>query len=260
MLMEQRHAMILNMLNSRGAVNTADLVRELRVSSETIRKDLVYLDEAGSLCRIHGGAIPVPSKKEQTTGASEYVPFQKRDEKNQEEKKAIAEKAMEFIQEGQNIALDYGSTSQYVAKALVSHFKSLTVITNSVRNALLLSEAPDFTVILTGGILQREEYSLVYDFSMILNHLNIDLLFMSVSGIDPEIGCTDQRIAEVTIQNQLRNAARRTIVLADSSKFGRSSLVRICSLDAVDAIVTDQGVPADLQKKLLASGVNLVIA
>ena len=260
MLTEERHAKILQLLDQNGIVDNAGLVRQFGVSSETVRKDLQLLEGRKKLKRIHGGAVPVTGAQPVPGAVREYVPFSKRDLMNQAEKAKIAEKATEYVREEQSIALDYGSTSRQMARALCRKFRSLTVLTNSVQNAMILSEQPGFTVILTGGILQRDEYSLVNDFSSMLNHLHIDLLFLSVSGIDPVIGCTDQRMTEVTVQNQLRLAAGKTIVLADSSKFGKASLVKICSLKEVQAIITDDGLPEDMQQKISATGVNLVIA
>ena len=146
-----------------------------------------------------------------------------------------------------------------MAEALKKQFKSLTVITNSIQNALILSDCPDFTIILTGGILSKEELTLVNDFTQFLDCLHIDILFMTVTGVDPVIGFTDQRFSEAKIQNQMRQAASRTVVLADSSKFGKSSLVKICALKDVDTIITDSGLPASTEQAIRLAGPELVI-
>ena len=176
-----------------------------------------------------------------------------------EQKAAIVDYAASLIQERQVIALDYGSTSQMMAMALKKRFRSLTVITNSIQNALILSECPDFTIILTGGVLSREELALSSDFAPILDHLHVDILFMTVSGVDPVIGLTDQRFSEARIQSQMRKAASRTIVLADSSKFGKASLVKICALQDIDTIITDSGIASSMGQAIRESGAGLVI-
>jgi len=270
MLTEQRHAVILQALKQNGIVHTAALAEQMQVSFETVRKDLQYLGEKGLLTRVHGGAVPAG---ENTAGnaaggmmgsiamqAAEYIPFPERNSLHQAEKTAIAEKAVEFIREGESIALDYGSTSMHLAMSLARHFTSLTIVTNSVQNAMLLIKNPGFTVILTGGVLQHDEYSLVNDFTSILTSLHIDTFFLTVSGIDPVIGCTDQRLSEVTIQKQMRQAATRTVVLADSSKFGESSLIRICALSEVDAVISDPGVSREMQLKITDAGTRLILA
>lgn len=260
MLAQQRHTMILELLQKNGTVHTADLVRQMDVSSETIRKDLDYLEQEGLLVRVHGGAMPAAETKA-AESASEYVSFQTRNTQHIEQKEAITTAAVSLVHENQVIALDYGSTSQLMAMALRKHFKNkkLTVITNSIHNAMILAECPDFTIILTGGILNKDEYTLVNDFTPILEHLHIDILFMTVTGVDPVIGCTDLRLSEAKIQNQMRQIASRTIVLADSSKFGKASLVKICALRDVDTIITDSGLSAGMARAVRDTGADLVI-
>lgn len=259
MLAHQRHAQILDLSRKEGIVHTADLVKRMGVSSETIRKDLALLEQRGQLVRVHGGALPVEKSEAPNSREPEYVSLQTRNTQHMEQKAAIVDYAASLIQERQVIALDYGSTSQMMAMALKKRFRSLTVITNSIQNALILSECPDFTIILTGGVLSREELALSSDFAPILDHLHVDILFMTVSGVDPVIGLTDQRFSEARIQSQMRKAASRTIVLADSSKFGKASLVKICALKDIDTIITDSGIAASMEQAIRESGAGLVI-
>ncbi len=264
MLAQQRHTIILELLDKNGTVYTSDLVKNFQVSSETVRKDLAYLEQTGHLVRVHGGAVPPKSRQmaveENATGiASEYISLQTRNSQHMKEKEAITDHAVSLVKEQQVIALDYGSTSQMIAMKLKKSFQFLTVITNSIQNALILAECPNFTIILMGGILSKEEYTLSNDFAPILDFLHIDLLFMTVTGIDPVIGLTDQRINEAKIQNQMRQSATRTIVLADSSKFGRCSLAKICSLKEVDAIITDSGLSPSMAQAVRGSGTELVL-
>ncbi len=270
MLAQQRHAIILELLSKDGTVHTSDLTKRLKTSSETIRKDLDLLEQKGLLTRVHGGAVPVSGSVPVSGAAAapaptspelpgDYIPFRIRNTRNTKEKEAIVNYAASLVEERQVIALDYGSTSQMMAAALKQNFQSLTVITNSIQNALILSEAPGFTIILTGGVLSREEYTLSNDFAPILDYLHIDLLFMSVTGIDPVIGLTDQRLNEAKIQNQMRKCASRTIVLSDSSKFGKSSLAKICSLQEVNGIITDSLLPPEMERAIRQTGADLTL-
>lgn len=258
MLAQQRHTLILELLSQNGMVHTADLVRQMDVSSETVRKDLDYLEQEGRLVRVHGGAMPVTDIKEPVS-TSQYVSFQVRNTQHMEQKRAITLAAASMVKENQVIALDYGSTSQMMAMTLKEQFKSLTVITNSIQNAMILSECPDYTIILTGGILNKEEYTLVNDFTPLLEHLHIDILFMTLSGVDPAIGCTDLHFSEARTQNQMRQAASRTVVMADSSKFGKASLVKICAVQDVDAIITDGGLTDSMASAIRRTGTELII-
>ena len=253
MLAKQRYTKILELLDKDGIVHTAELVKLMGVSSETIRKDLEYLDSQGRLSRVHGGAVPADSGKPADIPGG-YISLQIRNSQNLEQKAAITAK------EGQVIALDYGSTSQMMALVLKERFRSLTVVTNSIQNALMLAENPGITIILTGGILNRDEYTLVNEFSSTLESIHIDIMFMTVTGIDPVIGCTDQRLSEIRIQNQMHRSATRTIVLADSTKFGKASLLKICPFEEVDTIVTDSGISPQMESRIRGAGAKLIIA
>lgn len=258
MLAQQRYNMILELLQRNGIVHTADLVKKLQVSSETIRKDLDYLEQEKHLARVHGGAMPLHTEKA-LDHAPEYISFQTRNTQHMEQKAAITHYAASMVKEHQVVALDYGSTSQMMAMALKENFRSLTVITNSIQNAMILAECPDFTIILTGGILNKDEFTLGNDFTPMLDFLHIDILFMTVTGIDPVIGCTDQCLREANMQNQMRQTASQTIVLADSSKFGKSSLVKVCALRDVETIITDRTLSAAMEQDIKNAGATLII-
>ncbi len=257
MLQQQRHDIILSILAETGNVHTADLVKRMDVSSETIRKDLDYLEKSGQLTRVHGGAIPT-SDKEPTMNPG-YITLSTRKTQNVEQKKAIVQYAVSMVEENQVIALDYGSTSQLMVMALKERFQKLSIITNSIQNALLLSDVPGFTIILVGGVLNKDEYTIVNPLISLEDTFHIDTYFMSASGIDPVIGCTDLGFSEATVQNQMRHAARRTVVYADSSKFGRASLVRVCPLEEVDCIITDRGLSEEQKNAFAERGAKLVI-
>lgn len=259
MLAQQRYAQILERLAKDGTVHTAELVKQLNVSSETIRKDLDHLEKTGHLKRVHGGAIASSDNVTPDPHPAGYITLQARNSQHMEEKAAITRYAATLVQEQQVIALDYGSTSHLMAQALKERFQQLTVVTNSIQNALLLADCPGFTVILTGGVLNKNEYALVDTFTPLLERLHIDTFFMSVSGIDPRIGCTDQGFNEVNVQNWLRNASSRTVVLADSSKFGRASLVRICPIHEIDSIITDRGLPNSLRQEFERIEAKLIL-
>ena len=212
---------------------------------KTVRKDLDALEQSGKLKRVHGGAVPISRMPAQN---GQYISLKTRNSSCMEEKAAIAAYAAGLVREYQAVGLDYGSTSMIMAKELVRRFEHLTVVTNSIQNALVLSERPEFTVILIGGIL---------DFSQMLESLHLDILFMSVSGVHPSVGLTDQGPSEARVQKQMCQIADRTVVLADSSKFGRASLVKLCALCDVDQIITDGGLDTDMEQKIKDTGVAL---
>lgn len=258
MLASERHTIILELLEQEKTVHTAQLVQRMGVSSETVRKDLDYLEQSGRLCRVHGGAI-LPEASKVSIETPEYISFQTRNSRNLDQKAAIVNYGASLVKEGQVIALDYGSTSQVMALALKEKFSKLTIITNSVQNMLLLSDCPGFTIILTGGVLNKEEFTLVDDSAPLLERFHIDIFFMSVTGVDPVIGCTDQGIREARIQQQMIQAASKVIVLADSSKFGQASLVKICPVREADFIITDTGISKDMLPLFQKAGTEVIL-
>lgn len=260
MLAEQRYAKMLELIARNGVARTAELVKKLGASSETIRKDLEYLDEAGMLMRVHGGAVAKTVAPVANPSPGAYVAFEARAEKHRAGKLAIARKAAELVREGQSIALDSGTTSHELALVLAERFTNLTIVTNSLKNAIELVKKPGFTVIVTGGILTADEHSFVSEFALlILEHINVDVMFLTTCGVSLANGITDQRIDEVRIHNKLREIARKVVVLADGSKFGESSLIRVCELSEVDTIITDDSVDGTLARQFAESGHALTI-
>ena len=211
MLAKQRYNKILELLDKDGIVHTAELVKLMGVSSETVRKDLEYLDNQGRLSRVHGGAVPVDIGTTPDMPGG-YISLQIRNSQHLEQKSAITAKAASMVEEGQIIALDYGSTSQMMALTLKERFHRLTVVTNSIQNALILAENPGITIILTGGVLNRDEYTLVNDFSATLESIHIDIMFMTVTGIDPVVGIiTDGGITPL-MEEKIRKTGTRLII------------------------------------------------
>ena len=144
MLATERQQKIINILQKSGAVTTANLVETFDVSVETIRRDLLFLEQQGSLSRVHGGAVTKGDMK----------PFANLEQRNLEfvpQKVSLAQKAMAFISEGDVIAVDEGSTAILFAKALKEHFDTLTVITHSLDVFNLLNQHKNFQLILCGG-------------------------------------------------------------------------------------------------------------
>lgn len=138
-------------------------------------------------------------------------------------------------------------------------FRNLSVVTNSIQNALILAGNPGIIIILIGGILDRDGYTLVNGFSSTLESIHINIMFMAITGISPAIRYMDQRLSKIRVQNQIHRRVSRTIVLADSSRFDKTSLLKICPFGEVDAIVTDSGISLELESRIREAGANLII-
>ena len=171
------------------------------------------------------------------------MPFGARGQEHVESKKEIAEFAVSFIREGQSIALDSGTTAYALAREIKRRFSSLTVVTNSMAIANELSDAKGITLIVTGGVYRPEEAAFVSDIAgLIFSKLNIDVFFLTTCGISVERGVTYQRMDEILVQEKMMEASDKTFVIADSSKLGINSLVKMCDVDKISMIITDSDV------------------
>jgi DeoR family transcriptional regulator, aga operon transcriptional repressor len=236
MLSEERRRAIVELLQQDGRVLVSDLAKHFRTSLITIRKDLEFLHHQGELERTHGGALPVK------TGAVMDSSLQEKERLHRQEKLRIAAAAVRMIGPGQVIILDSGTTTTSIARAC-RHMKNLTIITNATNIAGELADSP-VEVILTGGVLRSNSYSLVGPLAEeSLRKLSADLLFLAVDGFDVHYGLTTPNLLEARVNRAMAESARRTIVVCDSSKFGRRSLSLILPTSAVHETITDNNIP-----------------
>lgn len=233
MLSEERRREILQLVQTEGRVLVTDLAKRFRTSLITIRKDLEYLNHQGHLERTHGGALPVK------TGALKDSSLEEKSRLHRPEKLRIASAAAQMVREGQVIILDSGTTTTAIARAC-RHFKKLTIITNGMNIATELADS-SVEVILTGGVLRPNSYSLVGPLAEeSLKKLSADLLFLGVDGFDVRYGLTTPNLLEARVNRAMAESARRTVVVCDSSKFGRRSLSLIMPTSAVHETITDK--------------------
>jgi len=236
MLNEERRRAIVEMLNCDGRVLVVDLAERYRTSQVTIRKDLDALHAQGLIHRTHGGALPA------RPGALEDPTLREKERLHRKEKLRVATAAAAMVKEGQVVILDSGTTTTAIARAL-RNFRKLTIVTNAVNIAAELA-GTEVEVILTGGTLRKNSFSLVGPVAdETLRHLNADLLFLGVDGIDVRYGLTTPNLLEANVNRLMVEGAKRTVAVCDSSKFGRRSLSRIVPLSAIHEVITDRGIP-----------------
>lgn len=258
MLSEQRYEEILNVLDRDGSVKATALCSLLNISRETVRRDLENMEAKGMLRRIHGGAMKAEVSQEK---GLPYTSFHKRKEEHSFSKEKIALEAVNYIQEGQAVALDSGTTSLILAKAIKGRFHTLTVVTNSLAIANELADAEGITLVLTGGIYRSDEEAFVSDIAtLIFSKINVDIFFLTTCGISVERGITYQRMDEIIVQNKMMEAAAKTIVIADSSKLGVNSLVKMCGIDQISMIITDSEASREQIQAFKDAGVGVVIS
>ncbi|MGV1004484.1 MAG: DeoR/GlpR family DNA-binding transcription regulator [Candidatus Nanopelagicales bacterium] len=253
MYAEERQAEIVSRARSAGRVEVAELAERFEVTAETIRRDLTALESAGHLRRVHGGAILI-----------DFLGFEPalavRESVNLAEKEQIARAALAELPEDGAIALDAGSTTFRLAE-LIPGDRELTVVTNGLPIAMSLAGRPRLTVHLVGGRVRARTLATVDDSAIEFMHsIYVDVAFLGTNGISLERGLTTPDRAEAAVKKAIVQSARRTVVLADHSKFETDHFANFADLADVDVIVTDARVDARIVADIQAAGPQVVLA
>jgi DeoR/GlpR family transcriptional regulator of sugar metabolism len=252
MLPEQRRRQILEQVESGQMTSIVDLSQKYDVSEMTIRRDLKLLEEEGQIRRTHGGALPVNAPAVEPR----YAAKQKINAHN---KTAIARYAAEhMVSEGDIIILEGGTTITRMAQFLTIR-DNLTVVTNGLYTTNELRHLlPHVAVICTGGILRDVSFTFVGPLvEQFFRELHASTVFVSATGLTPEAGLTDPNMLEVQVKKAMIAAARRVIVLLDSSKFGVQSLSTILRPEDADLLITDDQAPRAIVDALRARGIEI---
>lgn len=223
------------MVNERGSMRVSELSKLFSVTEETIRRDLERLEKEGYLRRTHGGAVG-------TKESSNELPYVQREVMNIEEKKQVAEIALNYIEPYDRIILDASTTAMYMAQALPDI--QLTVLTNSLKVATELSSKRKITVHLTGGMLWSDSLSFVGpQAERGLSNYYVDKAFFSCKGVDPEWGVSDSNELQALVKKKLLEISNKSFLLVGQSKFGVKAFSPICQLNQIDAIITNSAIP-----------------
>ena len=231
-------------------VRVDDLVRDLGVSAATIRRDLESLEKRGALRRVHGGAVAVESNLDEPL-------FDDKTQIAASEKLRIARAAAALVKPGSSIFLDGGSTILAMVP-LLRELTDLTVVTNSLRVAAELAGGGP-TLIVVGGELRRRSQTLVGPLTeSLLAALHVDTAFIGTIGLDLRNGLTTTDPREAFTKRLILRQAQQIVLLADSSKAGKTSFVSFGAPDQVHVFITDARTPAALLKALKKKGVRIV--
>ena len=247
-----RHKYILEKLKVEGGVKVVDLCEKLKVSSVTIRKDLKLLEDKKLVYRTHGGG----------TSSKPYTVDKHVSEKEKikaDEKSRIGLKAASLIEPNDCIIIASGTTVLSLAKILKPQ-GNLTVITAALNVALELSTNPNIEVIMLGGVLRKNSTSVTGHYAeTILEDFSGSKLFLGVDGIDMDFGLTTTNVLEAQLNRKMIRAAQKTIVLADSTKFGKRGFGKICGLEDIEQVITDDGISPHAKEKLVSMGIQVTI-
>ncbi|SDP43112.1 transcriptional regulator, DeoR family [Arthrobacter sp. ok909] len=249
---EQRREFILTMLRTEGRVDATGIAEDLAVTNETVRKDLVFLEQSGLLRRVHGGAVPV--------GRLTYEPAVARRTGFAEEKTRIAKAALEHLPAGGSVLIDAGSTTARLAD-LFPRDREMTVYTNTLTIAASLLDRPLLTVYTFGGRIRPLTAAQVDHWAArSLGEINVDVAFLGANAVSVDRGLTTPDPAEAAVKRLMLSSARKRILLTDHSKFGCVSNCKHADLADIDLMITDEGADSRELKALRAAGVEVQLA
>ncbi len=241
MIAEVRRQKILDLVQQQGFASLDYLTSQLEVSESTVRRDLAALERTGKTRRTHGGVFYTGSQPN-------VMHFRQHQNSEIERKRAIAVQVAEMIQDGDTLLLDGGSTTYELAQHLVG--RDLQIVTNSLPIANFLSRSDTTDVILLGGFLHSRTGVVLGPYAQqMLQQVHCRWAFLGVAGLDDQdLFNSNQLLVET--ERAMMESADTVVVLADSSKFGRKGMTRLCSWDGIDQLVVDSGLSPQWQHKL----------
>lgn len=248
---QSRKREVAAIIASEGEATYADLAERFAVSEMTIRRDVDGLEQQGVVRRVRGGAIP-------TVGRSHEPPIVNRSRVATDAKRAIGKAAASMLEEGETAILDIGTTTLECARAL-SGFKRITIVTPSLMVAQELESSPGIRTLVTGGVMRPGEMSLIGRRAEdAFDDLNCDTIFLGVGGVDIGRGLTDYNLEDARVKQAALKAARRCVLLADQTKFGRVTFASVAPLSRVDVLVTDASPDHPVVSRIAETGVEIV--
>ena len=240
------------LIRGKGVIRVEEICSQLKVSPATVRRDLDQLEESGTIRRVHGGAVSVESRLEEPL-------FDDKASIAAREKHRIAQAALQFVEPGDTIYLDGGSTVLEFARLLRDR-TNLTVVTNSLRAAHELGGRGP-RLILIGGELRRLSQTMVGPLTRcVLRELHVDKAFMGTLGLTLKEGLTTTDPSEAYTKELVMSQARQVILLADSGKAGKVAFARAGRLENVHVLVTDKGLDKNFAKELIKKGIKVIKA
>ncbi|MGE7615314.1 DeoR/GlpR family DNA-binding transcription regulator [Paenibacillus sp. NPDC101420] len=248
----ERQKKIIEILMFKKVQKLPELAEELNISIDTLRRDINLLDKQGKIKKIYGGIKLVESEFAES-------PMDARMVGHLEEKKMIAQKCSEYINDGDCIYLDSGSTTYQIAK-YIKNKKNLTVITNSIPVVNELMNSAVELIIIGGKVRLNEQSVIAYDYLFNFSELNILKAFICASGITLEKGISDYNLEEAQTRKKIIDLSKEVYVAADHTKFGKDVTIGIASLDKIGYIITDRNIDRSFQQKFKSKRTSLIIA
>ncbi len=249
----ERQQRILAIARAQGRVEVTQASDDLGVSPETVRRDLTALERHGVLRRVHGGAIPVERLGFEPSVAA-------RAERFVAEKERIAKAAIDQLPDEGTVLLDSGTTTLRLAE-LLPRDRELTVVTNSLPAAQALATNSAIGLYLLGGRLRPRTQAAVGEWlTSALAELTIDVAFLGTNGLSVDRGLTTPDPTEALAKRAMVQAARRSVVVTDSSKVGVVQFSRFAAFEDIATIITDTGLDVETAQLIEATGPEVIRA
>ncbi|QJF51734.1 DeoR/GlpR family DNA-binding transcription regulator [Roseobacter ponti] len=243
---------ILKIVRRDGKATVENLAEHFGVTLQTIRRDLTDLAEANKIERVHGGAI-LPS-------GTTNIEYEERRKLNQSAKIAIARTCARYIPDGCSVFLNIGTSTEEVARALLSH-RDLMVVTNNMNVATILTESPECQIIVTGGTVRRADSGLIGNVTIdTIRQFKFDFAVIGCSAMDADGDLLDFDTQEVGVSQTIIAQSRKTFLVADHSKFARTAPARIASMESLTTVFTDAKLPEKLRMKCREWSTEVVVA
>jgi DeoR family transcriptional regulator, aga operon transcriptional repressor len=258
----ERWNALLDLVGTNGHLTVADAAQALGVSAATIRRDLDQLAEQRMLTRTRGGAV--------TSSQLTYdLPLLYKTARNAPEKQLIGRAAAKLIRPDSTVALNGGTTTVEVARALVNRAdlrdghaaSTMTVVTNALSIASELAVRPQIKLVVTGGVARPESHELIGPLATyVLDDLTFDWAILGVDALDAVVGATAHHEGEASINRLMTQRAQRVAIVADSSKLGKRAFARVCGIQEIDVVVTDAAAEFPAATALADKGIQVITA
>jgi DeoR/GlpR family transcriptional regulator of sugar metabolism len=248
----ERQKKLLDYVNKVKKATVSELSDYLNISKVTVRRYLSELESKDLVIKTHGGALSVDNE------LSIDLPYANKKDLHKAEKKRIGIAATKLINDGDVIILDAGSTTFAIAQQIVN--RNITVLTNDLKIAFELSTNSNVKLIISGGPVQRNVYTVIGSTSeKFFNKVHVDKVFLGADAFNLECGVTNRTLEEASIKKAMIKAADEVILVTDSSKMGHKALANVCKTEDINAIVTDK-ISDEYEKVFKKNSTNIILA
>jgi DeoR family glycerol-3-phosphate regulon repressor len=252
MTLNPRQRRLLDAVRQRVTMSVEDLAQQLKVTPQTVRRDVKQMEEARLLARYHGG-VGLPS-------SVENIDYRQRQVLNIDAKRRIAGAVASRVPPGCSLLINIGTTTEEVARALAQH-QGLHVVTNNLNVAAILADNPHCDVIVAGGVVRGRDRGIVGEATIdFIRQFKVDIGIIGISSIEDDGTLRDFDPREVKVAQAIIEQSREVWLVADRDKFGRQALVRMAHMSQINVLFTDARPPEALAKVLKEAQVKVVVA